>query len=154
MSWVWLLGCTSTVPSEIVATHGGVQHHTGSRAQTNPDLPSEPPPRRVTSETGNCREARLGILRSMNNSREESVCSRDEECATVTSPETPDSDAKLVVRRVDVAALDAVAKRHLDLCGATRRSPFSAEVFTMIEAKCVHARCSARETTFHPDPLD
>ncbi len=90
----------------------------------------------------------------MDNSRDESTCARDEDCATVTNPSTLDDEARLVVRRVDAAGLDGVAKRHLAVCGATRRSSFSPDVFSMVDAKCVAARCTQVETTFHPDPIE
>lgn len=148
-----LLHCAAPPPSAD-PTRTGAQ--TAERSDTTsagsvapPSTPKPDEPRAPGGERDACSEARLGILRTMEASRAERPCTADADCVAVTSPASFDRGARQVVARVDAAALEEVAKRHLEVCGAFHRDAPS-EVFTVVEARCVDARCAASETTFHP----
>jgi hypothetical protein len=68
----------------------------------------------------------------------------------VSSPETGDRNARIVVPRRDAAVLEGASQAHLRSCGAVRHPVKSHDSFVVIDARCTERCCVALETTFHP----
>lgn len=92
-----------------------------------------------------CRQTLHTILEQINKSQA-MQCSKDQDCALIANPSTPEKAYRLAVHARDGDRLGKHATEHLKRCGAFRRHKETGQ-FRTVMAKCLLQRCKAEANT-------